>query len=62
MVMNSGIVNIPPFRPIYIRSILDELARRHNEIGLAGNIIRLKRHGLDNCEKYDPTFQRDFKY
>jgi len=28
------------------------------EIGLAGDMIRLSRYGLDNCGRYDPTFQR----
>jgi hypothetical protein len=44
------------------KTIIYELARVHKEIQVDGDIIRVTRFGLDNCEKYDPTFQRDFKY
>jgi hypothetical protein len=44
------------------RKLLYELSKIHKEIQVDENIIRLTRFGLDNCEKYDPTFQRDFKY
>lgn len=46
----------------YFTRLLQELARRHPEIQVDGDIIRLTRHGLDNCGRYDRTFQRDFQY
>jgi hypothetical protein len=44
----------------YFKRILEELANRHTEIQIDGDIVRLTNYGLDNCKKYDPTFQRDF--
>jgi hypothetical protein len=46
----------------YFRKLIYELAKLHREIQVDADIIRASRFGLDNCEKYDPTFQRDFKY
>ncbi|MGA9151593.1 MAG: hypothetical protein WBZ36_13530 [Candidatus Nitrosopolaris sp.] len=44
----------------YFRLILNELARRHQEIQVEGDIIRLTMYSLNNCQKFDPTFQKDF--
>jgi hypothetical protein len=44
----------------YFKRIIEELAKRHTEIQVDGDIVRLTKYGLDNCKKYDPTFQRDF--
>ncbi len=46
----------------YIRKLIYELAKLHREVQVDADIIRLSRFGLDDCEKYDPTFQRNFKY
>ena len=46
----------------YFRKLIYELARLYEEIQVEGDIIKLTKYGLDNCEKYDPTFQKDFKY
>jgi hypothetical protein len=46
----------------YFSKLIYELAKLHREIQVDGDTIRVTRFGLDNCEKYDPTFQRDFKY
>jgi hypothetical protein len=44
----------------YFRKIVEELARRHTEIEIERNVIRLTEQGLHNCSRYDRTFQRDF--
>jgi hypothetical protein len=46
----------------YFRQILDNLARIHAEIQIDGDIIRLTKYGLNNCDRFDPTFQRDFQF
>jgi hypothetical protein len=46
----------------YFRRIIAWLVKKHPEVEVDGNIIRLTRFGLDNCEKYDRSFQRDFEY
>lgn len=38
------------------------MAKQHREIEVDRDVIRLTRFGFDNCEKYDPTFQRDIEY
>jgi hypothetical protein len=44
----------------HFKRIIQELAKLHMEIQVDGDIVRLTKYGLDNCKKYDPTFQRDF--
>jgi hypothetical protein len=44
----------------YFRSLIHELSRQRREVNFENGIIRLTEYGLDNCKKYDPTFQRDF--
>jgi hypothetical protein len=44
----------------YFRRLLSQLARQYKEVEVERHTIRLSKFGLDNCEKYDPTFQRDF--
>jgi hypothetical protein len=44
----------------YFRKVIEELVRRHREIEVERNIIRLTEYGLNNCSRYDMTFQRDF--
>ena len=49
----------------YFKRVILELAKRHAaEIEVIdGNAIRLTRYSLDKtCQKYDPTYQKDFKY
>jgi hypothetical protein len=46
----------------YFKKLIYGLVRVHKEIQVDAEIIRVMRIGLDNCEKYDPTFQRDFTY
>jgi hypothetical protein len=43
----------------YFRRVLSQVARQHKEFEVERQIIKLSGFGLDNCEKYDPTFQRD---
>jgi hypothetical protein len=45
-----------------LRRILNELARIHAEIQIEGYIIRLTTYGLNNCNKFDPTFQKNFQF
>lgn len=44
----------------HFKKIIYALAKRHREIEVEDSIIRVTQFGLDNCRKYDPTFQRDF--
>jgi hypothetical protein len=44
----------------HFEKIINALAKRRREIEIEGGIVRLTPYGLDNCRKYDPTFQRDF--
>jgi hypothetical protein len=44
----------------YFRQILDNLATMHAEIQIDGAIIRLTNYGLNNCHRFDSTFQKDF--
>lgn len=46
--------------PAYFRIHITELANRHPEIEVEGNIIRLTTQGLDYCEKNVSGWQRDF--
>lgn len=46
----------------YFRRLLSQLARQHGEVEVERDRIRLTKFGLDNCKKYDPTFQKDFEY
>jgi hypothetical protein len=42
--------------------VISWVAKQHREIEVDRDVIRLTRFGFDNCEKYDPTFQRDIEY
>ena len=46
----------------YFRRLISWVAKQHREIEVDRDVIRLTRFGFDNCEKYDPTFQRDIEY
>jgi len=46
----------------YFRRLLGWVAKQHPEVQVEGDIIRLTKYGFDNCERYDPTFQRDVEY
>lgn len=45
----------------YFRRLVGQLARQHEEIEIERDIIRITDYGLNNCKKYDPTFQKDFE-
>jgi hypothetical protein len=47
-------------KPEHFKRVIQEAAKLHNEIEVEGDIIRVSEYGLNNCKKYDPTFQRDF--
>ena len=48
----------------YFKRVIQELANRHmEEIRVDGDVVRLTRHALDKTrQKYDKTYQKDFKY
>jgi hypothetical protein len=47
--------------PGYFRRLIYELARRHHEVEVEGDIVRLRTANLiANCRMYVPNFQSDF--
>jgi hypothetical protein len=46
--------------PTYFRRHIAELANRHPQLQVEGDVIRLTSDGLDYCEANIPGWQRDF--